>query len=71
MGLFFVVYENPSLFPVTEPSVENSSRVIKVFSSVLGATVGPGLSFVSLEDPVSISLRLQDRGRNEVGNLIT
>ena len=66
IGVFFALYDNPSLFPVAEAEVENSTRVITVLSPVIAATVGPGLFFMDLDPPVSILLRLQEPGENEV-----
>ena len=66
IGVFFALYDNPSLFPVAEAEVENSTRVITVLSPVIAATVGPGLSFMNLDPPVSILLRLQELGENDV-----
>ena len=66
VGVFFAVYDNPSLFPVTEAEVENSTRVVTVLSPVIAATVGSGL-IVEHKDPlVTILLRLQELGENKV-----
>ena len=66
IGVFFALYDNPSLFPVAEAEVENSTRVVTVLSPVIAATVGPGLFFMDLDPPVSILLRLQELGENDV-----
>ena len=66
IGVFFALYDNPSLFPVAEAEVENSTRVITVLSPVIAATVGPGLPFMNLDPPVSILLRLRELGEDEV-----
>ena len=66
IGVFFALYDNPSLFPVAEAEVENSTRVITVLSPVIATTVGPGPFSVDLDPPVSILLRLQELGENEV-----
>ena len=66
VGVFFALYDNPSLFPVAEAEIENNTRVVTVLSPVIAATVGPGLFFMDLEPPVSILLRLQELGENEV-----
>ena len=66
IGVFFALYDNPSLFPVAEAEVGNSTRVVTVLSSVIAATVGPGPFSVDLDPPVSILLRLQELGENEV-----
>ena len=51
------------LFPITNTT--NASVVTVVGSPVLGVTVGSGLSFRDLEDPVSIMLWLTEM---EVGD---
>ena len=66
IGVFFALYDNPSLFPVAEAEVENSTRVITVLSPVIAATVGPGLFFMNLDPPISILLRLRELGEDEV-----
>ena len=64
VGLFFVVYSTGELFPITDnvqivPGTNETITTI-VGSPVLGATVGPGLSFSNLAEPVSILLRLNE-----------
>ena len=65
-GIFFTVYDTGVLFPITNATevVErtNTSVTTVVGSPVLAATVGPGLNFSGLVDPVVISLRLNDLG---------
>ena len=65
-GIFFAVYDTGVLFPITNATevVErtNTSVTTVVGSPVLAATVGPGLNFNGLVDPVVISLRLNDLG---------
>ena len=68
--LLFALYGNPSLFPVAEAQVENSSRVITVLSPVIAASVGPQLTFVDLASPVTVLLRLQDIGENQVHSIV-
>ena len=54
------------LFPITNATEvvkrTNTSVTTVVGSPVLAATVGPGLNFSGLVDPVVISLRLNDLG---------
>ena len=59
VGVFFVLYDRPTLFPV-DGRRNNSDvpRQTDVGTRVLAATVGPGLNFQNLADPVVIVLRL-------------
>ena len=68
VGLFFAVYNNPSLFPVAEAQVESTTRVITVLSPVVAATatVGPGLTVEDAVPSVRILLRLRELGEDEV-----
>ena len=61
VGVFFALYDTPTLFPVDGGSNINSDtpRQTVVGSRVLAAIVGPGLSFQNLIEPVIIVLRLQ------------
>ena len=61
VGVFFALYDTPILFPVDGGSNINSDtpRKTEVGSRVLAATVGPGLDFPILDDPVIVVLRLQ------------
>ena len=61
VGAFFVFYETPILFPVGGELTDRSSLSRKnvVGSHVLAATVGPGINFLSLDEPITIVLRLQ------------
>ena len=64
VGLFFAVYSTGELFPITDnvqivPGTNETITTI-VGSPVLGATVGPGLSFSNLAEPVRILLRLNE-----------
>ena len=59
VGVFFIVYHSPSLFPLErEISYSNKKQTI-VGSRVLGATVGPGIDFHDLDEPVVIMFRPQ------------
>ena len=60
VGIFFALYDNSTLFPVDGGSNINSNkpRQTEVGSRVLAATVGPGLNFQNLDDPVIIVLRI-------------
>ena len=61
VGIFFALYDTPILFPIDRGnSIINTDGSIqtKVGSRVLAATVGPGLNFQNLDDPVIVVLRL-------------
>lgn len=66
VGIFFAVYDVGVLFPImnaTQINQETNASVTAVVGSpILAATVGPGLNFSGLEEPVSIFLRLNDLG---------
>ena len=53
VGMFFAVYSTGTLFPTKNATTD-------VGSPVLGVTVGPGLNFSNLTEPVSILLRLNE-----------
>ena len=58
VGLFFALYNDPTLFPVGEGNTDISGlKQTRVGSSVLATTVGPGISFENLEDNVTVTLR--------------
>ena len=65
------------LFPIandTETIVETNSSIRTVVGSpVLAATVGPGLNFVELAEPVRVLLRLNEEvgGMNTCGILVS
>ena len=49
------------LFPITDTAQQtNASATTVVGSPVLAATIGSGLNFSGLEDPVRILLRLNE-----------
>ena len=61
VGVFFALYETPTLFPVGGQLIDRTSlsRNNVVGSDILATTVGPGINFQNLDDPVTIVLRLQ------------
>ena len=68
VGVFFALYESPTLFPVREEEqVSELSFRPAVASSVVAATVGPGLDFSDLDPPVEINLRIV----NDFGNFVS
>ena len=59
VGVFFALYESPTLFPVRDGEQPSDfSRLPAVASSVVAATVGPGLEFNDLDPPVEVNLRI-------------
>jgi len=73
VGLFFAVYNTGVLFPIENDmetiAERNSSIRTVVGSPVLAATVGPGLNFVELAEPVRVLLRLNEKVDLEVGGM--
>lgn len=64
VGVFFAVYDISSLFPVTQDSANGSNMTDTVVgSSILASTVGPGIEFNNLTEPVAIILRLTTDAR--------
>jgi hypothetical protein len=60
VGIFFAHYEIPSLFPVARESDGFTlPQQTVIGSDIIASTVGPGLEFQSLDEPVTILLRLQ------------
>ena len=58
IGIFFALHEASTLFPIGgNPS--STPRKASVGSHILAATVGPGINFQNLDEPVTILLRLQ------------
>jgi len=54
----------------TQPIPETNSSIRTVVGSpVLAATVGPGLNFVELPEPVRVLLRLNEEVDLEVGGM--
>ena len=64
VGISYTVYDTGALFPIknaTEILWETNASVTTVVGTpVLAVTVGPGLNFNGLVDPVRILLRLKD-----------
>ena len=61
VGIFFALYNTSVLFPVDAGSTIDIDvrRRTEVGSHVLAATVGPGLIFQNLPEPVTLVLRVQ------------
>ena len=66
VGIFFAVYDTGVLFPITNSTEinqeTNASTTTIVGSPVIAATVGSGLNFDGLAEPVTILLRLNQLG---------
>ena len=64
VAIFFAVYNTGVLFPITNATQlvqrTNASITTVVGSPVLAVSVGPGLNFNGLVEPVRISLRLNE-----------
>ena len=62
VGMVFAVYNTGALFPITNATEQvqgrNASITTVVGSPVLAVTVGSGLNFTNLAEPVRILLRL-------------
>ena len=58
VGIFFALYDTANLFPVREMESAVAGRSSMVASSVLAATVGPGLFFNNLNPKVEINLTI-------------
>ena len=65
VGVFFALHETSTLFPVnggefqSAGTFSSSSRRTSVGSHILAATVGPGIDFQNLDEPVTSLFRLQ------------
>ena len=59
VGVFFALYDASTLFPVEGGRFLNVEEAVEraVGSRVVAATVGPGIHFDNLVDPVTIVLR--------------
>ena len=61
VGVFFALYDVSTLFPVNQDApVNRDTRTpvqTEVGSRVIAATVGPGINFQNLNEPVTIVLR--------------
>ena len=64
VAIFFAVYNTGVLFPITNATQlvhrTNASITTVVGSPVLAVSVGPGLNFSGLVEPVRISLQLNE-----------
>ena len=64
IGMFFAVYDTGVLFPITNATKiiqgTNASVTTVLGSPVLAATIGSGLKFSGLKEPVRILLRLNE-----------
>lgn len=60
IGIFFALqlHEASTLFPISG-NLSSTPRKASVGSHILAATVGPGINFQNLDEPVTILLRLQ------------
>ena len=58
IGSFYAVYNMGTLFPITDTAQGSAATVVG--SPVLAATIGSGLNFSGLVDPVRILLRLNE-----------
>ena len=69
IGIFFALHEVSTLFPIggNPSSTFLSPRKASVGSHILAATVGPGINFQNLDEPVTILLRLQITNGNVSG----
>ena len=59
VGVFFALYRKSTLFPIRAREHTTGAvagRATIVGSSIIAATVGPGLSFSNLQSPVMINL---------------
>ena len=64
VGVFFALHKTSTLFPVNggefqSGTFSSSSRRTSVGSHILAATVGPGIDFQNLDEPVTSLFRLQ------------
>ena len=64
IGMFFAVYDTAVLFPITNATEiiqgTNTSVTTVLGSPVLAATIGVGLNFSGLKEPVTILLQLNE-----------
>ena len=57
IGIFFMLYEAPTLFPVNRSNEANSNGTI-VGSHIISITVGSGLDFQDLAENITIVFRI-------------
>ena len=65
IGVYFALYKNPALLPATRVLNNETIASTKVGSPILAAIVGPGIDFVDLDPPVTITLGLLPFTTNE------
>ena len=58
IGIFFALHEASTLFPIGGNS-SSTPRKASVGSHILATTVGSGINFQNLDEPVTILLQLQ------------
>ena len=58
IGVYFALYESPTLLPATRVTNNETFASTEVGSPIVAATVGPGIDFVDLNPPVTITLGL-------------
>ena len=62
VGMFFGLYEIPSLFPIG--GTNSTSRKTEIYSRVLAATVGQNITIKNLKETVNITFRpLEKKGK--------
>ena len=69
IGIFFMLYETTTLFPVDDEESVNSNET-EVGSHVLSVTVGSGLNFQDLLHNITILLRLTSNNVRVAINMI-
>lgn len=60
IGVFYGLYETATLFPVGNTDT-SAPRQLQVCSRILATTVGQNVTIENLEEPVTVTLRLQDK----------
>ena len=70
VGIFFALYDSSTLFPVDGRNTtrRRAPRRAEVGSSVLAATVGPGLNFSMLSENVTVVFRLSTSFKVRISN---
>ena len=62
IGVFYGLYETATLFPVSRGNTNTSApRQLQVCSHVLATTVGQNITVQNLVEPVTVTLRLQEK----------
>ena len=71
VGIFFMLYEMPTLFPVeNEDEVDDESINTEVGSPILSVTVGNGLKFKDLANNITIVFRLSAANVSQLYNRV-